>query len=267
MSMKEQIISYVLNRGISKLVNSVAMMALAHGMMRKDQAAGWESTTTEMAVAAATSALTWVWSWCQHRQHTSTVASLTATISNNGILNGDRPADASTPSNLNTKTVVPFILVGLLVGSMAYGDAQPATPTPGFGDTTLAAAKLVGAYIATNGSQSVSSGFSGFGSGKVVIAPVLSQSLTLASFGRVGANTLTFSVEHATSFQPNANRECLGLDANLHVWKNGKIGRILVFNFADCGLATGIDAPVEWFNGQHIRGSQLILQVGVFAHF
>jgi len=186
------------------------------------------------------------------------------------LLDSNRPADASTPSNFNLKTppqAMGLLLVGLLVGSMAYGDAQPATPTPGFGDTTLAAAKLVGAYIATNGSQSVSSGFSGFGSGKVVIAPVLSQSLTLASFGRVGANTLTFGVEHATSFQPNANRECLGLDANLHVWKNGKIGRILVFNFADCGLATGIDAPVEWFNGQHIRGSQLILQVGVFAHF
>ena len=144
---------------------------------------------------------------------------------------------------------------------------QPTAQTSGLGDLALAAAKLAGSYIQTNGSQSVSSGFSGFGTGRIAIAPVLSQSLTLAQVGTVGVDTLSFGVEHATSFQPNANRECLGLGLNCHIWKASKVGRVFAFNFGDAGLSTAADAPVEWFTGQNIRLSGLVLRVGAFIHF
>ena len=141
------------------------------------------------------------------------------------------------------------------------------TPSQGIGDLTLALAKFTAAYIQTNGSQSASSGFSGFGTGHIKVAPVLSQSLTFASIGKTGVDVLTFGVEHATSFQPNANRECLGLDANWHIWKNSKVGRVVVIDFNDAGLAAGVDVPVEWATGKGIRESGLVLRVGVFAHF
>jgi hypothetical protein len=141
------------------------------------------------------------------------------------------------------------------------------TPSQGMGDFALAIAKFAASYIQTNGSQSASSGFTGFGTGHIKVAPVLSQSLTFASVGKQGVDQLTFGVEHATSFQPNANKECLGLDMNWHLWKNSKVGRIIVIDFNDAGLAAGVDAPVEWATGKGIRGSDLVLRVGVFAHF
>ena len=66
----------------------------------------------------------------------------------------------------------------------AFGDTvtiQPSATTSGLGDLALAAAKLAGSYIQTNGSQSVSSGFSGFGTHRITIAPVLSQSLLIGN--------------------------------------------------------------------------------------
>ena len=153
------------------------------------------------------------------------------------------------------------------LGDTATVQVQPTAQTSGLGDLALAAAKLAGSYIQTNGSQSVSSGFSGFGTHRITIAPVLSQSLTLAQVGKIGVDTLSFGVEHATSFQPNANRECLGLGLNWHIWKASKIGRVFAFNFGDAGLSTAADAPVEWFTGQNIKLSGLVLRVGAFVHF
>ena len=91
--------------------------------------------------------------------------------------------------------------------------------------------------------------------------------MTLASVGKPNVDTLSFGVEHATAFFPNANRECLGVDVNWHIWKLSKMGKILALNFNDAGLAMGADAPVEWFTGQNIRLSGLVLRVGAFIHF
>lgn len=152
-------------------------------------------------------------------------------------------------------------------GDTAAVTVQPSATTSGLGDLALAAAKLAGSYIQTNGSQSVSSGFSGFGTRRIVIAPVLSQSLTLATIGKVGMNTLSFGIDHSTMFQPNVNRELLGLNCHWHIWKVSKLGKVLVFDFNDAGLTAGAGAPVEWFNGRGIRGSDLVLRAGAFVKF
>ena len=152
--------------------------------------------------------------------------------------------------------------------SNAPAPAQPATVfTAGLGDLTLATAKFLSSYIQTNGSQSASSGFAGFGSGHVKCFPVLSQSLTLARTGKDNVDTFSFGIEHATAFQPSVNRECLGLDVNLHIWKNSKVGKIFCLDFNDAGLAVGVDAPVDWFNGRGIRLDGMIVRAGAFIHF
>ena len=166
-----------------------------------------------------------------------------------------------------TASILAAVSLANAFGDTAAVTVQPSATTSGLGDLALAAAKLAGSYIQTNGSQSVSSGFSGFGTHRIAIAPVLSQSLTLAQVGKIGVDTLSFGVEHATSFQPNANRECLGLGLNWHIWKASKIGRVFAFNFGDAGLSTAADAPVEWFTGQNIKLSGLVLRVGAFVHF
>ena len=152
-------------------------------------------------------------------------------------------------------------------GDTATVAVQPSAVTSGLGDLALAAARVTGAYIATNGQTSVSSGFSGFGTHRITIAPVLSQSLTIAQVGKVGVDTLSLGIEHSTSFQPNANRECLGLETSWHVWQASKIGRVFAVNFGDAGLTAGVDAPIEWFSGQNIKLSGMVLRVGAFVHF
>ena len=158
-------------------------------------------------------------------------------------------------------------LAAIIMVFTAGSTAQAQQPVPGLGDFALSAAKFIGHYIQTNGSSSVSMGLTGIGSSHIIAAPVLSESLTLATVGKVGVDTLSFGVEHATMFAPQANKECLGVDINWHCWKLSKAGRILAFNFDDAGLSAGVDAPVEWFGGHGIRMDGLVLRVGAFCHF
>ena len=158
-----------------------------------------------------------------------------------------------------------LILTAVLASIQFTAQAQEVQPS--VGEVTLSVAKFIGAYVATNGSQSVSSGFTGFGTGRIAIAPVLSQSLAMATVGKIGVDTLTLGIEHATSFQPSANRECLGAHLQWHIWKLSKVGKIFALDFNDLGVETGLDAPVEWFTGNGIGLSTLVVRVGGFIHF
>ena len=141
------------------------------------------------------------------------------------------------------------------------------TPSQGIGDLTLALAKFTAAYIQTNGSSSAGIGFTGFGSSRIVEAPLLAQSLTLASVGNPTMDSLSFGIEHATFFEPRNNRECLGLNANWHVFKLSKVGKVLALNFNDSGIKLEVDAPAEWVTGRGIGLKTTVFGFAAFVHF
>ena len=153
-------------------------------------------------------------------------------------------------------------------GDTATVAVTPTAQTSGLGDLTLAAGKLVLAYVQTNGVQTVTTGVSNIGGkGNIVYGPVLGHVIEFATIGKDGVDCLKFGAGVATFFAPNKNTELLQLEANWHIWKLSKVGKVIAFDFNDISLTAGVGCPVEWLGGKGIRGTELVAQVGFGVHF
>ena len=63
------ILQWIASRAANKLVGELAVLAVTHGVLRKDAAAGWQSQTTEIVAASFVAVASWLWSLWIHRKH------------------------------------------------------------------------------------------------------------------------------------------------------------------------------------------------------
>ena len=147
-------------------------------------------------------------------------------------------------------------------------DVKQTAETRGLGDMTLAAGKLVFAFIQTNGVQSITTGFGNIGGkGGVTVAPVLGHDIELCGVGKIGVDRLMLAAGVDTYFAPKCNKEQWQVALNWHLFKVSKVGKLLAFDFNDISLTAGAGVPCEWITGKKIRGIDVVPQLGLNIHF
>lgn len=185
-------------------------------------------------------------------------------------LTTDKPAPVVAGGGVGIgSTTLPLILAGLLIGGSLFADTPApvqVAPSPDLTGFLVGAVKFAQTYVATNGVNTVTTGLN-MDKRKWTVSPVLGHVLEPVVIGKFGVDQLKLGAGFATDFRPHVNRELIQLEANWHLWKASKIGKVLIFNFEDLSLTAGVGVPVEWLGGKGVRSATLVPQIGGGIHF